>query len=67
MKGKVVSIKYITQLPGRSPAFAFFCNMPQYIQTTYKRFLENKMREHFDLSGVPVMLSFRSKERNKES
>lgn len=67
VKGKVVSIKYITQLPGRSPVFAFFCNMPQYVQTSYKRFLENKLRENFDLNGVPVMLTFRSKERNKES
>ena len=67
MKGKSISIKYITQLPGRSPAFVFFCNMPQYIQTSYKRFLENKMRDNFNLTGVPVMLSFRSKERNKES
>ncbi|MCE2845532.1 MAG: ribosome biogenesis GTPase Der [Sphingobacteriales bacterium] len=66
VKGKSVSIKYITQIPGQSPHFAFFCNLPQYVQTAYKRFLENKLREHFELSGVPLLLSFRSKERNKE-
>ncbi|MFN8154551.1 MAG: ribosome biogenesis GTPase Der [Bacteroidia bacterium] len=66
-KGKSISIKYITQLPGAAPTFAFFCNLPQYIGTTYKRFLENKMREHFDLSGVPITIYFRSKERNKEA
>lgn len=67
VKGKSISIKYITQLPGRTPTFAFFCNLPQYIQTSYKRYLENKMREHFDFTGVPLVIYFRSKERNKES
>ena len=66
-KGKSISIKYITQLPGTAPTFAFFCNLPQYIGTTYKRFLENKMRENFKFSGVPITIFFRSKERNKES
>jgi len=66
-KGKTVSIKYVTQLPGDSPIFAFFCNLPQYINITYKRFLENRLRENFELSGVPVTIYFRSKERNKES
>lgn len=66
-KGKTVSIKYVTQLPGDSPVFAFFCNLPQYISITYKRFLENRLRENFELSGVPVTIYFRSKERNKES
>ncbi len=66
-KGKSISIKYITQLPGSAPTFAFFCNLPQYIGTTYKRFLENKMRDNFNFSGVPITIYFRSKERNKEA
>lgn len=66
VKGKSISIKYITQLPGQSPSFAFFANHPQYIQESYRRFIENKMREHFDFSGVPVTIYFRNKEKNKE-
>jgi GTP-binding protein len=65
-KGKAISIKYITQLPGQAPTFVFFCNLPQYINESYKRFIENKMRENFDFSGVPITIYFRSKERNKE-
>jgi GTP-binding protein len=61
IKGKYIKIKYITQLPGRSPAFAFFCNLPQYIKEPYKRFIENKLRENFDFSGVPIQLFFRQK------
>lgn len=60
-KGKHIQIKYITQVPGRSPAFAFFCNLPQYIQPSYIRFLENRMREKFDFEGVPLRLFFRKK------
>jgi len=60
-KGKVVRIKYIMQLPTYTPSFAFFCNLPQYIKEPYQRFLENKMREHFDLEGVPVNIFFRKK------
>ena len=60
-KGKVVRIKYIMQLPTYIPSFAFFCNLPQYIKEPYQRFLENKMREHFDLEGVPVNIFFRKK------
>jgi GTPase len=61
LKGKHIQIKYITQVPGRSPAFAFFCNLPQYIQESYQRFLENRLRENFDFEGVPVRLFFRKK------
>jgi GTP-binding protein len=61
IKGKYIKIKYITQLPGRSPSFAFFCNLPQYIKEPYKRFIENKLRENFDFSGVPIQLFFRQK------
>ena len=47
-KGKYIKIKYVTQLPTRTPQFAFFCNLPQWVKDPYKRFLENKLREHFD-------------------
>jgi len=60
-KGKYVKIKYITQLPTSFPAFAFFCNLPQYVKAPYKRFLENKLREHFDLLGCPVQIFMRAK------
>ncbi len=61
IKGKYIKIKYITQLPGVAPTFVFFCNMPQYIKEGYTRFLENKLREHFNFSGVPLTLYFRQK------
>ena len=61
LKGKYVKIKYITQINGTSPMFAFFCNLPQYIKEPYKRFLENKLREHFDFNGVPIQIFFRQK------
>jgi GTP-binding protein len=60
-KDKVVRIKYITQLPTQTPSFAFFCNLPQYVRDTYKRFLENKMRELWDFSGAPMNIYFRKK------
>ncbi|MBS1532042.1 MAG: ribosome biogenesis GTPase Der [Bacteroidetes bacterium] len=61
IKGKYVKIKYITQIKGVSPMFAFFCNLPQYIKEPYQRFLENKLRENFDFTGVPIELFFRQK------
>lgn len=60
-KGKFIRIKFITQLPTHSPTFAFFCNLPQYIKEPYKRFLENKLREHYNFKGVPIRLFFRKK------
>lgn len=60
-KGKYVKIKYITQLPTKFPAFAFFCNLPQYVKDPYKRFLENKLRSHFNLTGCPVQIYIRQK------
>ena len=60
-KGKYIKIKYITQLPTQAPTFAFFCNLPQYIKESYERFLMNKLRGKFDLTGVPVKLVFRKK------
>ena len=61
LKGKYIKIKYITQINASSPMFAFFCNLPQYIKDPYKRFIENKLREHFDFSGVPIQIYFRQK------
>ena len=60
-KGKYIKIKYITQLPTPSPSFAFFCNLPQYIRDPYKRFLENKLRSHFDFSGCILQVFLRQK------
>ena len=60
-KGKYIKIKYITQLPTKTPTIAFFCNLPQYIRDPYKRFLSNKLRTKFQLEGVPVTLVFRKK------
>lgn len=61
IKGKYVKIKYATQLPLHYPAFAFFCNLPQYIRDPYKRFIENKLRENFDFKGIPIEIYFRQK------
>ena len=61
IKGKYIQIKYITQVNAATPTFAFFCNLPQYIQESYQRFLENKLRENFDFTGVPVRIFFRKK------
>jgi GTP-binding protein len=60
-KGKYVKIKFCTQLPTAYPQFAFFANLPQYVRDPYKRFVENKLREHFDFTGVPVQVYFRKK------
>lgn len=60
-KGKYIKIKYATQLPTYSPAFAFFCNLPQYVRAPYKRYLENKLRERYNFTGVPIQLFFRKK------
>ena len=60
-KGKYVKIKYVTQLPTSFPAFAFFCNLPQYVKDPYKRFLENQLRANFNLTGCPVQIYCRQK------
>ena len=60
-KGKYIRIKYATQLPTPTPQFAFFVNQPQYIKESYRRYLENKMREQWDFSGVPIQIYFRQK------
>jgi len=61
VKGKYVKIKYVTQLPTYSPSFAFFCNLPQYVKEPYRRYIENRLREHFELTGVPIRVFFRKK------
>lgn len=60
-KGKYIKIKYVTQLPTRTPQFAFFANLPQYVKEPYKRFIENKLRENFNFTGVPIEVYFRQK------
>jgi GTP-binding protein len=60
-KGKFVKIKYATQLPNPTPAFAFFCNLPQYVKEPYKRYIENRIRESFKFTGVPIQIFFREK------
>lgn len=61
IKGKYIKIKYVQQLPTHAPAFAIFCNLPQYVPESYKRFLENRLREQFNFQGVPVRIFFRKK------
>lgn len=61
IKGKTVSIKYVQQLPSKSVTFAFFCNLPQYVSDSYKRFLENKIRENFNFTGIPISIFMRKK------
>jgi len=61
VRGHAIKIKFVTQLPTAVPSFAFFCNFPDDVKTPYKNYLENKLRENFNLSGVPVRLFFRKK------
>jgi GTP-binding protein len=61
VRGNAVKIKYITQLPTVVPSFAFFTNYPEDIKTPYKNYLENKLRENFKFTGVPVRIFFRKK------
>ncbi|NDW17841.1 ribosome biogenesis GTPase Der [Dysgonomonas sp. 216] len=61
-KGKYVKIKYVTQIPHTQvPTFVFFCNLPQWVKDPYKRFLENRIRDHWDLSGTPINIIIREK------
>lgn len=61
VKGKFIRIKYISQLPTFYPSFAFFCNHPQYLRESYRRYLENRLREKFEFTGVPIKIFFRKK------
>lgn len=61
-KGKYIKIKYVTQLPNTQvPTFVFFCNLPQWIKDPYKRFLENRIRDHWNLSGTQINIIIREK------
>ena len=61
VKGKYIKIKYVARIPTFTPMIGFFCNLPQYIQDPYKRYLENQLRKHFNFEGVPIQLVFRKK------
>jgi GTP-binding protein len=65
-KGKYIKIKFVTQLPTHSPAFAFFCNYPNYIKESYRRYLENKLRSEYNFQGVPIKMFFRRKSKEKK-
>lgn len=60
-KNKYIQIKYVTQLPTQRLSFAFFCNYPQYITQTYKNFLTNRLRDHFDFEGLPIKVVMKKK------
>ncbi len=61
-KGKYIKIKYITMLKGAAvPTFIFFCNLPQWVKEPYRRYLENKIREHWDFNGTPINIYMRDK------
>lgn len=61
MKGKYIKIKYCMMLPTPTPQFAFFVNLPQYVRDSYRRFLENRIREKWDFTGCPIQIYFRAK------
>lgn len=60
-KGKYVKIKYATQLKSKYPTFVLFCNLPQYVDDAYKRFIENQIRDNFNFNGAPIRIFFRKK------
>jgi GTP-binding protein len=59
--GRYPKFKYITQLPTPFPAFAFFVNNPNYVRDSYKQFLENQLRKHFNFKGAPMEVYMRAK------
>lgn len=61
LKGKFIKIKFVNQLPTHAPTFAFYCNLPQYVKEPYKRYLENRLRESFNFTGVPISVFIRKK------
>ncbi|MBV7531187.1 ribosome biogenesis GTPase Der [Chitinophaga sp. sic0106] len=61
VRGIPIKIKYVTQLPTHTPAFAFFCNLPDDVKTPYRNYLENQIRTNFDFRGVPLKIFFRKK------
>ena len=62
VKGKYIKIKYVAQVPDTQiPTFVFYANLPQYVKEPYKRFLENKIRENWTLTGSPINVFVRQK------
>ncbi|MBK7882615.1 MAG: ribosome biogenesis GTPase Der [Chitinophagaceae bacterium] len=61
VRGNLIKIKYVTQLPTHTPSFAFFCNYPDDVKAPYKNYLENQIRQQFNFTGVPIRLFFRKK------
>lgn len=61
VRGHVIRIKFVQQLPTRVPSFAFFTNFPDDIKSPYRNYLENQIRAHFKFTGVPVRIYFRKK------
>jgi GTP-binding protein len=60
-RGKFIKIKYVSQLPTKTPSFAFFCNHPTLLKDSYRNYLENQLRKNFDFHGVPISIHFREK------
>lgn len=60
-KGRFIKIKYVTQLPTKTPSFAFFCNYPEYVARAYRNYLENQLRKNYNFHGVPISIHFRKK------
>lgn len=61
VRGIPIRIKYVTQLPTYTPAFAFFCNLPEDVKEPYRNYLENQLRTNFNFKGVPIKVFFRKK------
>jgi GTP-binding protein len=61
VRGHVIKIKFVSQLPTRVPSFAFFTNFPDDVKTPYRNYLENQVRANFNFTGVPVRIYFRKK------
>ena len=62
VKGKYIKIKYCNQIPDTQiPSFVFYANLPQYIRENYRRFLENKIRDNWTLTGTPINIFIRQK------
>lgn len=60
-RGHYIKIKYVAQLPVAYPAFVFYCNYPDHVKASYRNFLENQLRKHFNLSGASISVYFREK------
>ena len=63
--GKEIKVNYVTQVKIKPPVFTFFCNNPSLIDEGYRRFLENRIRDHYAFIGVPLVLAFKRKGRDR--